>query len=71
MKKKLRRQLKDYFQIGNYIYADYKGRVAVVIPKGERLTDEKIAKDINTLITFYGVDIANNFIKCCSEYLDH
>lgn len=70
MKKKIRRHLKDYFQIGNYIYANTQGKVAVVIPKGERLTNTKIRNDYHTLISFYGIDMANYYIKCCSEYLD-
>ena len=69
MKKKLRRKLKDFYQIGNYIYSNSNGKIAVVIPKGERLTDIKIANDMNYLIKFYGVEYANYFINCCSEYL--
>ena len=70
MKKKLRRQIKDFFQIGNYIYADLQGRIAVVIPKGTRLTDDKIAKDFNTLVLQYGVEAANFFLDYCSKYLN-
>lgn len=70
MKKKLRGQLKDYFQIGNYIYANSQGKVAVVIPPHERLTNSKIRTDFHTLVSYYGIDIANYYIKCCSEYLD-
>ena len=70
MKKKDRRKLKDYFQIGNYIYANSQGKVAIVIPKGEILTNTKIRNDYHTLISYYGIDMANYFVKCCSEYLD-
>ena len=70
MKKKVRRRLKDYFQIGNYIYANQQGKVAVVIPRNEIITNSKIRADFHTLISYYGVDIANYYIKCCSEYLD-
>ena len=43
----------------------------VVIPYGEKLTDEKIAKDLNYLVQFYGADQANFFLSCCSDYLKH
>lgn len=71
MKKKLRRQLKDYYQIGNYIFVNSQGKVAVVIPRNERITNSKIRNDFHTLIEFYGIDIANYYIKCCSEYLEN
>lgn len=61
--------LNDFFQIGNYIFADILGRVSVVIPKDEKLTDEKIAKDLDTLVEFYGANAANYFLECCSEHL--
>ena len=70
MKKKLRKQLKDYFQIGNYIFANSQGKVAVVIPRNEMITNKKIRNDYHTLISYYGIDMANYYIKCCSEYLD-
>ena len=73
MKKKQRRQLnqiKDYFQIGNYIYADTTGKVAIVIAKDEIITHSKIRKDFQTLIEFYGIDIAIYYLKCCSEHLN-
>ena len=69
MKKKLRRQLKDYYQIGNYIFVNQQGKVAVVIPRNEMVTNSKIRADFHTLISYYGIDIANYFIKYCSEYL--
>lgn len=69
MKKKLRRQLKDSYQIGNYIYASGNGKLSVVISKNERLTDEKIASDINCLIKFWGVEYADFYMKTLNEYL--
>ena len=69
MKKKIRRQLKDYYQIGNYIFANNQGKVAVVIPRKEMITNSKIKSDFNTLISYYGVDIAYSYIKSCTEYL--
>ena len=70
MKKKQRRILKDYFQIGHYIYANTQGKVAVVIPKNTLLTNSKIRKDYHTLISYYGIDMANYYLKCCSDYLN-
>ena len=70
MKKKLRRKIKDFFSIGNYIYADLHGRITVIIPPGTRLTDDKIAQDLNTLIIQYGVEAANFFLDYCSKYLN-
>ena len=67
---KNRQKVKDYFQIGNYIYADLYGRIAVVIPKGIKLKDSEIANDINTLVKEYGVDAANFFIDYCSKYIN-
>lgn len=69
MKKKLRRQLKDCYQIGNYIYSGLNGEVKIVIAKGEILTDVKIASDFNYLIKFYGVDYAYFFLKTINEYI--
>ncbi len=71
MKKKLRRKLKDYYQIGNYIFVNSQGKVAVVIPRNENVTNTKIWADFHTLIEYYGIDIANYYIKCCSEYLEN
>ena len=69
MKKKQRRLIKDFFQIGNYIYADLQGRIQVVIPKGERVTKEKIRQDFETLLIQYSAEAAVTYLKFCSENL--
>ena len=69
MKKKQRRLIKDFFQIGNYIYADLFGRIQIVIPKGTRITNTKIKQDFDTLLTRYSIDAALNYLKYCSNYL--
>lgn len=71
MKKKQRRLIKDYFQIGNYIYADLYGRVQIVIPKGEKVTKAKIKQDFETLISRYSIDAALTYLKYCSDYLNN
>ena len=58
MKKKQRRLIKDFFQIGNYIYADLYGRVQIVIPKNIRVSKQKIKQDFDTLITRYNIETA-------------
>lgn len=69
MKKKLRRQLKDYYQIGNYIYANREGTICVVIPRGELLKDNKISADFNYLFTTHGVDSAYSYLSYIHNYL--
>ena len=69
MKKKQRRLIKDYFQIGNYIYADLYGRIQVVISKNERVRKAKIKQDFDTLIARYSIEAALTYLKYCSEYL--
>ncbi|MBO6105634.1 MAG: hypothetical protein J6O99_07030 [Methanobrevibacter sp.] len=68
MKKKQRRLIKDYYQIGNYIYADLYGRVQIVIPKNEKVTKAKITQDFETLISRYSIDAAITYLKYCSDY---
>ena len=69
MKKKLRRQLKDFYQIGNYIYADLQGRIQLVVPKNEHIKRIRIYEDYQTLILQYGIEAANNYLKYISNYL--
>ena len=69
MKKKLRRLLKDFYQIGNYIYADLQGRVKLVVPRGERVTFEKIQNDYAVLVSRYGIEAANTYLISCCNYL--
>ena len=69
MKKKQRRLIKDFFQIGNYIYADLYGRVQIVIPKNIRVSKQKIKQDFDTLITRYNIETALTYLKYCSDYL--
>ena len=69
MKKKLRRQLKDFYQIGNYIYADLMGRIQLVVPRNERINKLRIYEDYQTLIIQYGFEAANNYLKYISNYL--
>ena len=69
MKKKLRRQLKDFFQIGNYIYADLHGRIQLVVPRNERISKIRIYEDYQTLIIQYGFNAANNYLNYISNYL--
>lgn len=69
MKKKLRRQLKDFYQIGNYIYADLNGRIQLVIPRKERINKLRIYEDYQTLIMQYGIAAANDYLKYVSNYL--
>ena len=68
MKKKQRRLIKYYYQIGNYIYADLYGRVQIVIPKNEKVTKAKIKQDFETLISRYSIDAAITYLKYCSDY---
>lgn len=63
MKKKLRRQLKDFYQIGNYIYADLHGRIQLVVPRNERISNLRIYEDYQTLIMQYGIETANNYLN--------
>ena len=70
MKKKQRRLIKDFFQIGNYIYADLYGRVQIVIPKNEKVTKQKLKQDYDTLLTRYSIDAALSYLKYCSDYLN-
>ena len=69
MKKKLRRQLKDFYQIGNYIYADLHGRIQLVVPRNERISKIRIYEDYQTLIFQYGINAANNYLNYISNYL--
>ena len=69
MKKKLRRQLKDFYQIGNYIYADLRGRIQLVVPRNERISKKNIFEDYLTLIIQYGIEAGNNYLKYISNYL--
>ena len=69
MKKKQRRLIKDFFSIGNYIYADLYGRIQIVIPKGERIRKDKIKQDFDTLVCRYSIEAALTYLKYCSEYL--
>ena len=69
MKKKLRRQLKDFYQIGNYIYADLRGRIQLVIPRNERISKKNVFEDYQTLIIQYGIEAGNNYLKYISNYL--
>ena len=71
MKRHQRKFVKDFFQIGNYIYADLYGRVQIVIPKGELVTKSKLKNDYQILIKQYGVDAAVNYLKYCSDYLNN
>ena len=56
MKKKLRRKLKDYFQIGNYIYANQQGYIAIVVPPKVYPKPELVSSDFQTLINRYGIN---------------
>lgn len=71
MKKKQRRLIKDFFQIGNYIYADLYGRVQIVIPKNEKVTKGKLKQDFDTLLTRYSIESALTYLKYCSDYLNN
>ena len=62
MKKKLRRKLKDYFQIGNYIYANQQGYIAVVVPPKVYPKPELVNADFHTLYSRYGVDLGGRCI---------
>ena len=68
MKKKLRRKLKDYFQIGNYIYANQQGYIAVVVPPKVYPKPELVSSDFQTLYTRYGVDYAFNYLNQIAAY---
>lgn len=70
MKKKMRRELRDCYQIGNYVYAGSGGRIVVVVGRNERVRDEKIANDIDYLLKFYGVDYANFYMETIQEYIN-
>lgn len=67
MKKKQRRLIKDFFQIGNYIYADLYGRIQIVIPKDANVTKVKIKQDFDTLVSRYSIDVALTYINYCLE----
>jgi hypothetical protein len=68
VKKKLRRQLKDSYQIGNYIYANRTG-ITVVVSSNERVTNEKITSDINNLLKFWGAEYVDFYIAAINELL--
>lgn len=68
MKKKLRRKLKDYFQIGNYIYANQQGYIAIVVPPKVYPKPELVSSDFQTLYIRYGVDAAYNYLNQISIY---
>ncbi len=68
MKKKLRRKLKDYFQIGNYIYANNQGYVAIVVPPKVYPKSELVNADFQTLYIRCGVDYAFYYLNQISAY---
>ena len=68
MKKKLRRKLKDYFQIGNYIYANQQGYIAIVVPPKVYPKNELVNADFQTLINRYGINAAYNYLNQISIY---
>lgn len=68
MKKKLRRKLKDYYQIGNYIYANLQGYIAIVVSPKVYPKSELVSADFQTLYIRYGVNAAFSYLNQIAIY---
>lgn len=69
MKKKLRRKLKGFQKIGNYIYADNTGKLAVVFGES-RITEIKVDEDFYKLLMEYGTECAKTFLLSVENYVN-